>query len=104
MAKRHCKVCGAEYNYCPGCPEYANEPKWRMNYDTENCKEIFDTLVKQQTGKITIKSTRRKLLRLDLSQKDNFNPDIRKHLESVLNTPVEPKKETTEELNSEATV
>lgn len=104
MAKRHCKVCGAEYNYCPGCPEYTNEPRWRISYDTENCKEIFDTLVKQSTGKMTTKSARRKLLRLDLSNVESFNPDIRRHLESVINTPVETKKEVKEEPNSEATV
>ena len=86
MAKRICKVCGTEYDYCPGCPKYQDQPRWRISFDCENCKDIFDTLVKQSTGKMTIKETRRALYKLDLSNRANFNEDIQRHLNSVLTT------------------
>lgn len=42
--KRYCYCCGAEYEYCPTCRQYASQPKWRALYDTEECKAIFDVL------------------------------------------------------------
>lgn len=84
MAKRICKVCGTEYDYCPGCPRYKGEPHWKISFDCENCKSIFDTLVKQSTGKITSREAKRALNRLDLSNRANFNESIQKHLNTVM--------------------
>lgn len=86
MAKRICKVCGGEYDYCPGCPKYQDQPRWKISFDCENCKDIFDTLVKQSTDKITVKEARRALYRLDLQNRANFNEDIQRHLNSVMAT------------------
>lgn len=86
MAKRICKVCGEEYDYCPGCPKHAGEPKWKISFDTENCKNIFDTLVKHSVGKITTKEARRALYKLDLSGKNHFAADVRDKINSIMNT------------------
>ena len=57
MAKtnRTCKVCGLEYYFCPACSATkANpQPKWKINYCSENCKTIFDTVVKYNCEDIT---------------------------------------------------
>lgn len=39
---RTCIACGKEYKYCPSCNK--TEPKWKVLYDTEECKEMFDAI------------------------------------------------------------
>ena len=38
--KRICLCCGKEYEYCPNCG--GSKTPWKVNYDTEACKELFN--------------------------------------------------------------
>lgn len=54
MPKSNCKcrVCGTEYYFCPNCSASRGnaQPKWHINYCSENCKTIFDTVVSFNCG------------------------------------------------------
>ena len=40
---RNCKLCGAEYDFCPQCA-LKSEPGWRVWYDKRECSEVADIL------------------------------------------------------------
>ena len=42
--KRICVVCGAEYEYCPKCGKHSGQPGWKISFDEEACKKLFDVI------------------------------------------------------------
>ena len=40
--KRKCLCCEKEYDYCPNCGK--SSTPWKVNYDTEACKELFNAV------------------------------------------------------------
>lgn len=87
MAKtnRTCKVCGLEYYFCPACSATkANpQPKWRINYCSENCKTIFDTVVKYNCETITKDEAADVLSKCDLSKVKDYDDDIKLALKDI---------------------
>lgn len=49
-SKRICYSCGSEYEYCTRCSAYADQPKWRWMWDTEECKEIYNAVSGYKMG------------------------------------------------------
>lgn len=90
MAKtnRTCKVCGLEYYFCPACSATkANpQPKWKINYCGENCKTIFDTVVKYNCGTITKDEASDVLSKCDLSKINEYDDDIKLALKDISGT------------------
>ena len=44
--ERKCTVCGTTYSYCPRCKQYAADPIWKMNYCSQDCKDLYSTVDK----------------------------------------------------------
>lgn len=84
--KRFCKICNAKYNYCPTCAQDRNKPYWFMNYDCENCRNIWVALTRYGSGEITKEQVTDLLLELDLSELDSFVPRIKERINSILNS------------------
>ena len=40
--KRICICCGKSYEYCPNCSK--GKTPWKINFDTEMCKEVFNAV------------------------------------------------------------
>lgn len=81
--KRTCTVCGKEYEFCPDCREYALQPSWKNIYHDENCREIAHILT--AVGRtITAEEAKEKIVKCDLTNKDNFNEVWRKPLFELL--------------------
>lgn len=55
MKTRNCVICGSVYEYCPRCRQYDSLPKWKINYCSEGCKNIYDTINKYAFKHITAK-------------------------------------------------
>lgn len=91
MANIKCKTCGTEYKYCLNCPAYRDEPKWRITFCSQNCKDIFDTLVAHTIGRMNKKEAKNALLSLDLSKQSVFDTDMQAHIEEILSN--DEKKE-----------
>ena len=52
-ANRTCYCCGRKYYYCPSCNDDRRDPKIYTMWDSELCKEIFNTLTDESFKKIT---------------------------------------------------
>ena len=53
MKTRNCVICGSSYDYCPRCKQYDSLPKWKINYCSERCKDIYNTINKYAFKHIT---------------------------------------------------
>ena len=49
---RTCCLCGTEYFYCPSCSD-GKDPSWKVLFDNENCKKIFNVLTQYNFKHIT---------------------------------------------------
>ena len=101
-----CILCNKKYRYCGHCKsKSAFEPSWRNAWDTENCMIIFQTLASYLHGDLTAVDAKKKLLECDLSDKDSYNPKMRKAFDEIMavEIPVEetPAEEDVEEAPAE---
>lgn len=94
--KRVCLVCGTEYEYCYNC-DHSKEPKlWKTTFCSENCREIYKIINKYAFGHIDEAQAKAlfKSKDLDLSNKKNFDPEIKNMLSVIF---AKKKKEEKEE-------
>ena len=99
---RKCIVCGESYYHCGHCDEPI-KPSWYTIFHDENCHDIYDAVanIYPIQGK---EATKQALDKLDLSNKENFHPNIIKLIneiydiveESVVHNDVEIKIEDKE--------
>lgn len=96
MSHITCKVCGKSYSYCADCIRDMDKPRWMISFDTAECKETFDTLVKNSTGKISDSDALKKVKELNVDVKSQ---SILNHInklsgkERKTNTIINSKKE-----------
>jgi hypothetical protein len=84
-ANRTCYCCGREYYFCPSCPSDRKDPLIYTMWDSEICKDIFNTLVKESTKKITTKECKDKLIELGVEKIVINKESVKKHLDRVMN-------------------
>ena len=84
-ANRVCYCCGREYYFCPSCPKDKKDPQIYTMWDSEICKDIFNTLVKESTKKITTKECKDKLIELGVEKVVINKESVKKHLDRVMN-------------------
>ena len=83
-ANRTCYCCGREYYYCPSCPNDRKDPRIFTMWDSEICKDIFETLVSESTKKITTLECKEKLIKLGVDENTVLKDSIRKHVDRVM--------------------
>ena len=83
-ANRTCYCCGREYYFCPSCPSDRKDPLIYTMWDSEICKDIFNTLVKESTNKITTKECKNKLIELGVEKVVINKESVKKHLDRVM--------------------
>lgn len=86
--ERKCTVCGKTYQYCPRCKQYETLPKWKLNFDCEECKEVFDAVDKFIFKHITAEEAKKVLSNSKVQVK---NTELKKTIASILIT--EDKKQ-----------
>lgn len=86
--ERKCVVCGKTYQYCPRCKQYETLPKWKLNFDTEECKEVYDAVDKFVFKHITAEGAKKILNNSNVQIK---NDELKKTIASILAT--EDKKQ-----------
>lgn len=103
MAKkdnRKCIVCSQSYYYCSNnCNDSANKPAWYAIFHDENCHDIYNAVanILPQQGKEAAKEA---LDKCDLSNKENFHPNIIK----LINEIYDIVEETVEQDNAEVKI
>lgn len=80
---RICYVCQKKYTFCGSCSQYANLPKWKAMFDTENCKNIWDTLSDFETGYISEERAKEIMSKLDTSMKDSYIGCVKKSYDKL---------------------
>lgn len=84
-----CDICGKPYKVCRSCQEIKSFQAWRTVTDTLPHYIIYLTLVEYSRTKDKSKA-KEELLKCDLSEKDNFNDNIK----SVINEIFEEELKT----------
>lgn len=85
----NCVICEKEYEYCPRCNKYEKEPAWKISFDSENCKNIYDACVGYRDGIITKEVAKKKLESCDLTVLESAKNVTKKSVEEIVG-----KKET----------
>lgn len=79
-----CSICGKGYHLCMTCNEVKSFTPWRSIVDTVNCYKIFLS-IKDYTNKAKTKEiAKSELVRFDLSEVDDFVPEIRDVVKEIL--------------------
>lgn len=80
---RKCQVCGNEYKYCVYCEEFNHEPKWRMLFDTDNCRKIFHAVSDYLVNEIDANEAKKILSECDISNPNRFNENVKKVIQEL---------------------
>lgn len=84
-ANRTCYCCGREYYFCPSCPSDRKDPLIYTMWDSDICKDIFNTLTKESTKKITTKECKDKLIELGVDKVEINKESVKKHVDRIMN-------------------
>ena len=108
MSKKNnakCAICGRTYNYCPDCNNAKTFTPWRTIVDTVEHYKIYLIIRDYTNGDINISEAKNELKRLDLSDVDNFDVDVKNAINKIINHNTVPKmkkaskvKENSEEI------
>lgn len=82
-ANRICHCCGQPYYYCPSCAD-EKRPTWYIMWDSEKCKNIFNTLTDESTKKITTKECKEKLIELGVDKFETLKDSVKNHIDKVM--------------------
>lgn len=83
---RICLTCGKAYEYCGSCNDNLRFPVWMNIFDTENCKNIFETVSDYAQKMITKDCANEKLSKCNLSHVDNLKDNIKKLVKEITST------------------
>ena len=90
MAKeRQCIFCGNTYEYCPHCGQYSNEPRWKFNFDSEKCHDLYEVIAGYNIGIKTIGDVKKVFNKYEVTDYSIFS----KKLQDALNGVTPQKKE-----------
>lgn len=84
--KKICYLCGKEYQYCSNCRDYRTQPTWKNMFHSENCHKLFNLSTQFAQGSLTEKEARKILASCDLTDIDNFRPDVIGQIEIIQNS------------------
>lgn len=90
---RKCICCGKEYFYCSGsCQDNTRKESWYAIFHNQNCHDIYDAVanILPTQGKDAAKEA---LDKCDLSNKENFNHNIKRLINEVYDIVEEENKE-----------
>lgn len=99
---RRCIVCSKEYQFCSHCQDGEIKPSWYNIFHDQNCHDVYDAVanIYPVQGKEAAKIA---LDKCDLSNKDNFHPNIIKAINEIRNIDIkdENKENKVEENKTE---
>jgi hypothetical protein len=64
MIKKKCIVCGKEYEYCGHCDKNPKINRWKNQYCSENCRDIFKTVTDYVGNLIDVKTAKRQTFKI----------------------------------------
>lgn len=85
-----CDICGRPYHVCRSCQEVKSFQEWRTVVDTLPHYLIYLALNEYSRTKDKVKA-KEELSKCDLSEKDNFNDNIKSVIDEIFADDVKPK-------------
>lgn len=82
--KRECWVCGAVYDYCPKCGKSAGQPGWKINFDEESCKDLFDCVSGYNMKIKTIDDVKKIIDKYNIKDFSKYKEKIKKVLDLTI--------------------
>lgn len=102
-ANRICFTCNNGYYFCPSCPSDRKDPQIYTMWDSELCRDVFNTLVKESTKKITTQECKETLIKLGADKMEINKPSVKEHINRVMSY-VSESEEIATEIIAEPTV
>ena len=87
---KKCIVCGKKYKYCGHCDNNQKMNRLKLNYCSENCRDLFKVVMGYVGKSITIKEAKDKISQINLNI--NMTDQIKEKVTTILSYE-EPKKE-----------
>ena len=81
--KRKCLCCGKTYEYCPNCGK--SSTPWKVNYDTESCKELFNVISAFNMNLVNEDKVKDVLTKYSITDYSIYTDKITKILNSIAN-------------------
>ena len=78
-----CAVCGKPYYVCMSCKDKMAVKPYKVHTDTAEHYKVFEILRAFNIGAITKEDAKRKLSKVDLSDKDDFRECTKELLERI---------------------
>ena len=85
---RKCICCQTEYKYCPNCSAYSGQPRWRFEFDTIECKEIFDVVSAYHINYKTVDDIKEVVEKHKITDFSKFKESIKNLLNDIYTTEV----------------
>lgn len=79
----YCGICGHGYHVCMSCQESKISP-WRSIVDNMEHYKIFLTIRDYENGYINKEKANKQLSNIDLSEIENFLPEIKAKIEEIM--------------------
>ena len=80
--KRICICCKKEYEYCPSCGN-KSQP-WKFNYDTEECRDLFNVLSGYNMGLMGLEKVKEVVKQYNITDLNKYKEPIRNMLNKIL--------------------
>jgi len=83
VSNRKCLTCGNEYTYCPRCGKFATLPKWYINWDSEECHDVFDAIKNYNFGNIKKEGIKKVLDQYEVKDYSKYTKEISDELNGI---------------------
>lgn len=96
-----CSICGKDYHMCLSCKDSIQLAPWKVHTDTSEHYKVFQIIRGYSTGVYNKDEARTKFKNVNLSDLNDFRPNIKKIIKDILKEPtarVVKKVETVEKL------
>ena len=80
---RECYLCGQEYQYCSTCTQDKMKPAWMSEFQSENCKNIFNICTRFNMKRMSKIEAQDALNACDLSNKTKFKSYVQHDLDII---------------------
>ena len=95
-----CIICGKKYHSCDSCNNVKKIKPWRSITDTSNHYQIYLIINDYNYSNIDKKTARDMLLKCDLSELENFIPNVAKIIKDILSCDKNKTRKQKEKLNN----
>lgn len=89
---RQCLCCGTRYEFCTSCSEHKGKPSWMFDYDTEECKDLFNAISGYNMGIFKESKVKAVLRKYNITDYSKYTESVQEVLKNIMTTTDAPKR------------